>query len=92
MFMVLVPGYPIKQHNLLDHIWQCYVNANGKTVKLNEQIYYSTFLNAILSFYDLEEYPINLAGIFQDHINPTLQKGFSSHYPLYGQTCTKLAC
>jgi hypothetical protein len=30
MFMVLVPGYSIKLHNVLDHIWQCYINARGR--------------------------------------------------------------
>ena len=84
MFMELVPGYSIEPHNVLDHIWQCYVDADGKTVKLGAQVYYSTFLNAIRSFYDLEEYPIDLAGVFQDHIDPSLQKGFRAHYPLYG--------
>ncbi len=81
LFMVLVPGYSIKPHNVLDHIWQCYINTEDKTVQLSTQVYYSTFLNAISSFYNLEEYPINLAGIFQDHIDPLMQKGFRSHYP-----------
>jgi hypothetical protein len=62
MFMELVPGYSIKPNNVLEHIWQCYVDADGKTIKLGAQVYYSTFLNAIRSFYDLEEYPINLVG------------------------------
>jgi hypothetical protein len=91
LFMVLIPGYSIKPHNVLDHIWQCHIDADGKTVQLSAQVYYSTFLNAICSFYDLKEYPIDLAGIFQDRIDPLLQKDFRSHYPLYGQTCTKLA-
>jgi hypothetical protein len=91
MFMVLVLGYLIKPHNVLDHIWQCYIDANGKTVQLSAQVYYSTFLNGIRLFYNLKEYPINLAGIFQDHIDPLLQKGFHAHYPLYGQTRTKAA-
>jgi hypothetical protein len=91
MFMVLVPGYSIEPHSVLNHIWQCYIDANGKTVQLSAQVYYSTFLNALRSFYNLEEYPINLVGIFQDHINPLLQKGFRAHYPLYGQTRTKAA-
>jgi len=60
-------------------------------VVLTAQVYYTTFLNAICSFYDLEEYPIDLAGIFQDHINPSLQKGFRSHYPAYGNTRLKAA-
>jgi hypothetical protein len=60
MFMELVPGYSIEPHNVLEHIWQCYVDVNGNTVKLGAQVYYSTFLNAIRLFYDLEEYPINL--------------------------------
>ncbi len=58
---------------------------------LTAQVYYTTFLNAICSFYDLEEYPIDLAGIFQDHINPSLQKGSRSHYPAYGNTRSKAA-
>ncbi len=91
MFMVLILGYSIELHNLLNHIWQCYINASRTTVRLSAQVYYSTFLNAIGLFYNLEEYPINLAGIFQDHINPLLQKGFHAHYPLYGQTRTKAA-
>ncbi len=91
MFLVLVPGYSIKPHNVLDHIWQCYIDASRKTVQQSAQVYYSTFLNAIRLFYNLEEYPIDLAGIFQDHIDPSLQKGFRTHYPLYGQTCTKAA-
>jgi hypothetical protein len=91
MFMVLVPGYLIKPHNFLNHIWQCYINTSGTTVQLSAQVYYSTFLNAIRLFYNLKEYPINLAGIFQDHINPLLQKGIRAHYPLYGQTHTKAA-
>jgi hypothetical protein len=91
MFMELVPGYSIEPHNLLEHIWQCYVGADGNTVKLGAQVYYSTFLNAIRLFYDLEEYPIDLAGIFQDHIDPSLKNGFRVHYPNYGQTCTRAA-
>ena len=54
-------------------------------------MYYSTFLNAIRSFYDLEEYPIDLAGIFQDHIDPSLKNGFRVHYPNYEQTRTRAA-
>ena len=70
---------------------ECYVDVDGNTVKLGAQVYYSTFLNAIRSFYDLEEYPIDLAGIFQDHIDPTLKNGFRVHYPNYGQTRTRAA-
>ena len=91
MFMELVPGYSIEPHNILEHIWQCYVDVEGNTVKLGDQVYYSTFLNAIRSFYDLEEYPIDLAGIFQDHIDPTLKNDFRVHYPNYGQTRTRAA-
>jgi hypothetical protein len=91
MFMELVPGYSIEPHNVLEHIWQCYVDVDGNTVKLGAQVYYSTFLNAIRSFYDLKEYPIDLAGIFQDHIDPSLKNGFRVHYPTYGQTRTRVA-
>jgi hypothetical protein len=64
LFTVLVPGYSIKPQQVLDHIWQSYVNADGKTVKVSMQVYYTNFMNAICSFYNLvEEYPINLAGV-----------------------------
>jgi len=53
MFMELVPGYSIEPHNVLEHIWHCYVDVDGNAVKLGAQVYYSTFLNAIRSFYDL---------------------------------------
>ncbi len=89
--MILIPGYSIEQHNVLDQIWQSYVDAERKTAEHSAQVYYSTFLNAIGSYYDLEEYPINHARIFQDHIDPALQKSFHSYYPLYGQTRTKAA-
>jgi hypothetical protein len=55
LFKVLVPGHSIEPHNVLDHIWQCYVNTDNKTVTLSAQAYYTTFLNAIRSFYDLKE-------------------------------------
>ena len=85
LFEVLVPEYSMELHNVLDHIWQSYVDQDGKTVRLTAQVYYTTFLNAIRSFYDLEEYPINVAGIFMDHIDPTYTKGFRAHYPNYGR-------
>jgi hypothetical protein len=91
LFMVLIPSYSIEPHNVLDHIWQCYANTEGKTVQLSTQMYYSTFLNAICLFCNLKEYPINLARIFQDHIDPSMQKGFRSRYPQYGQSPTKVA-
>ena len=65
LFMVLVPGYSIEPHNVLNHIWQCYITDDSKPVVLTAQVYYTTFLNAIRSFYDLEEYPIDLADIFK---------------------------
>ena len=37
------------------------------------------------------EYPIDLAGIFQDHIDPSLKNGFRVHYPNYGQFRTRAA-
>jgi hypothetical protein len=64
LFMVLIPGYSIEPHNALNHIWQCYINTEGRTVQLSAQVYYSTFLNAICSFYDFNEYPIDLGGFF----------------------------
>jgi hypothetical protein len=38
-------------------------------------------MNAICSFYNLKEYPIDLAGVFQDHMDPLMQKSFCAHYP-----------
>ncbi len=87
LFMVLVPSNSIEPQHLLDHIWQTYVNPDGKTVELNAQVYYTNFMNAIRSFYNLEEYPIDLAGVFQDHMNPSMQKSFCVHYPTFGATC-----
>jgi hypothetical protein len=78
LFMVLVRGYSIEPHNVLNHIWQSYANAEGRTVQLSTHVDYSTFLNTIHSFYD-EEYPIDLPRILQDHIDLALQKSFSSH-------------
>jgi hypothetical protein len=78
-FMVLVPGYSIEPQCVLDHIWQSYVDADGMTVKLSAQVYYTNFMNAIHSFCDLEEYPINLARVFQDHMDPLMQKSSCAH-------------
>jgi hypothetical protein len=48
-------------------------------------VYYTTFLNAIRSFYDIEECPIDIAGVFMSHIDPTYSKGFKSLYPNHAQ-------
>jgi len=85
LFEVLVPGYTLEPHNVLDHIWQSYIDADGTQVRLTMQVYYTTFLNAVRSFYDLEEYLIGIAGIFMDHIDPSLTKGFRMNYPDYGK-------
>jgi hypothetical protein len=29
LFEVLIPGYSLEPHNVLDHIWQSYIDANG---------------------------------------------------------------
>jgi hypothetical protein len=50
LFRVLVPGYSIEPQHILDHIWQSYVDANGKTVELSAQVYYTKFINTIHSF------------------------------------------
>jgi hypothetical protein len=47
LFSVLVPGYSMEPHMVLDHIWQSYVDEKGVPVRLSAQVYYSTFLNAI---------------------------------------------
>jgi hypothetical protein len=54
LFKVLVPGYLMELHNVLDHIWQSYINQEGTHIRFNAQVYYTTFLNTIRSFYDLE--------------------------------------
>jgi hypothetical protein len=41
LFMVLVPGYSIEPQHVLNHIWQSYVNANGKMVELSVQVNYT---------------------------------------------------
>jgi hypothetical protein len=76
---------------VLDHIWQCYINENSSAIHLCAQVYYTTFLNAIQSFYDLEEYPINIAGIFMAHINPIYAKGFCANYSTHSQARERLA-
>ncbi len=91
LFEVLVPGYLMEPHNVLDHIWQSYVDQEGTHIRFNAQVYYMTFLNAIRSFYNLEDYPINIAGIFMDHINPTLAKGFCTNYPDFGKARPRVA-
>ncbi len=94
LFLVLVPGYLVEPHTVLDHIWQNYTDADGVQHRLGAQIYYTTFLNAIWSFYNLEEYPINIAGIFMAHmahINPTYAKGFWSNYPNHGKIRSRVA-
>ena len=44
LFEVLVPGFSLEPHNVLNHIWQSYINADGT------QIGYAIFLNAVRSF------------------------------------------
>ncbi len=91
LFEVLVPGYTLEPHNILDHIFQSYVNQEGIHQRLPAQVYYTTFLNAVCSFYDLEEYPIDIAGIFMDHIDPRLAKGFRINYPDFGKARSRNA-
>ena len=47
LFEVLVPGYTREPHNVLDHIWQCYIDAEDTQIRLTAQVYYTTFLNAV---------------------------------------------
>jgi hypothetical protein len=85
LFVVLVPGYSMELQTVLDHIWQSYFNKKGVAVQLSALVYYSTFLNANRLFYDLEEYPLDIAGIFMAHIDPTYAKGVCVHYPSHSQ-------
>ena len=82
---MLVPGYSLEPHNVLDHIWQSYIDADGTQICLTVQVYCTTFLNVVCFFYDLEEYPIDIVGIFMDHIDPSLTKGFCMNYPGFGK-------
>ena len=93
LFEVLVPGYTLEPHNVLDHIWQSYVDQEGTHIHLTVQVqvYYTTFLSAVCSFYDLEEYPIDNAHIFMDHIDPTFAKGFRINYPDCGKARSRAA-
>jgi hypothetical protein len=85
LFSVLVPGYSMEPHSVLEHIWQSYIDDSGVPVRQSAQVYYTTFLNAMRPFYSLEEYPIDVAGVFMAHIEPTLTKSFQAHYPDFGQ-------
>jgi hypothetical protein len=91
LFSVLVPGYSMEPHSVLEHIWQSYVDDSGVPVRQNAQVYYTTFLNALRPFYDLVEDPIDLAGVFMAHIEPTLTKSFQVHYPDFGQARKRTA-
>ena len=71
--------------------WQSYVDQDGTHICLTAQVYYTTFLNAVCSFYDLGEYLIDIAGIFMDHIDPTFTKGFQSNYPDFGKARSRAA-
>jgi hypothetical protein len=58
----------MKPHSVLEHIWLSYIDDSGVPVWQSTQIYYTTFLNAMRQFYNLEEYPIDVAGVFMAHI------------------------
>ena len=85
LFSELVPGYSMEPHSVLEHIWQIYVDDKGAHIWLSTQVYYTTFLNAIRSFYNMEECPIDIVGVFMSHIDPTYSKGFKSLYPNHAQ-------
>jgi hypothetical protein len=84
LFVVLIPGYSMEPQTVLDHIWQSYFDEKGVTIPLSAQVCYSSFLNANHLFNDLKEYPLNIAGIFMAHINPTYAKVFCAHYLAHG--------
>jgi hypothetical protein len=85
LFFILVLGYSMEPQTLLDHILQSYLDKNVVPIQLSAQVYYSTFLNTMQSFCDLEEYSIDIAGIIMVHIHSTYAKGFCAHYPSHGQ-------
>jgi hypothetical protein len=76
LFSLLVPGYSMEPHSVLEHIWQSYVDDKGIPVHLSAQVYYTALLNAMRPFNNLEECPIDVAGVFMAHIEPTLTKSF----------------
>jgi hypothetical protein len=47
LFSVLVPGYSMEPHSVLEHIWQSYVDDSGVPIRQSTQVYYTTFLNAM---------------------------------------------
>jgi len=81
LFSALVPGYSMEPNSVLDHIWQTSTDDKGVPVRKSAQVYFSAFQNAMRSFYDMEEYPIDVAGVFMSHIDSTLMKGFKARYP-----------
>ena len=43
LFKVLVPGYTLEPHNVLDHIWQSYIDADGTQVRLTARLLHYLF-------------------------------------------------
>jgi hypothetical protein len=81
----------MEPHSVLEQIWQSYVDDSGVPIRQSAQVYYTTFLNAMRPFYDLEEYPIDVAGVFMARIELTLMKSFQAHYPDFGQARERTA-
>ncbi len=76
LFYVLVPGYSMEPQTVLDHIWQSYINENGGTIHLSAQVYYTTSLNAIQSFYNLKNILLTLQGSLWRILTPSTPKVF----------------
>ena len=89
LFEVLVPGYTLEPHNVLDHILQSYVDQDGTHIRLTAQVYYTTFLNAVCSFYDLEKYPITSLVFLWITLTQPFAKGFRIKYPAFGKACSR---
>ncbi len=91
MTRVLVPGYSLELQMVSDHIWQSYLDEGRNLVHQTAQVYYTTFLNTIQSFYDMEKYPINVDGIFMYHIEMQYAMGFKANYPNHAKARPCLA-
>jgi hypothetical protein len=91
LFSIVVSGYSLEPQTVLDHKWQSYLDKGGNLVPWTAQVYYITFLNTIRSFYDMEEYLINMAWVFMSHIDPQYAMGFKANYPNHGKTWPRLA-
>jgi len=95
LFNQLCPGYSKEPHAALDHIWQTYDDATGKTIFSLVYDYYTRILGASRPFIDQEVLPVSICQVFMDGLNFCLLAGFHTHFPNFSQsqerfrTCSK---